>query len=87
MLHSCFPKPRRQASAFDQRAESRAEVLRATLSAFSSFPKNGGVVLVSVTDESVFRWVSWRKARGTILPCRPLVPYETHSVFERQPGV
>ena len=40
---------------------------------------------MSVNNESVFRWVPWRKARGNIvLPCRPLTPYETHVVVERQ---
>ena len=40
---------------------------------------------MSVNNESVFRWVLWRKARGNIvLPCRPLTPYETHVVVERQ---
>ncbi len=26
-------------------------------------------------------------AKGNILLCRPFVPYETHNVVERQPGV
>jgi hypothetical protein len=61
--------------------KAAALALCTTLSAFSSFPKNGGVVLVSVSKESVFRWVPWRKARrNTFLPCRPLVPDETHVV-------
>ena len=68
VLRDGCTKPQRKAPAFRQRNDSRAEVLRNTISAFCSFPKNVSVVLLHVTNVRVFRWVLWRKVKGKNTP-------------------